>query len=241
MGKFIDLTGQRFGRLVVVERGENYVSPQGVKFARWKCKCECGNETTVLGLSLRQGKTQSCGCQIGGHKVNCYKEYDNYVVGITNENIEFKIDKSDYDKIKDYCWISHDKGYIHTRMGNKMVNLHRFVMNAPDDMFVDHINGDKTDNRKCNLRLCTNSQNQMNAKTSSRNTSGVKGVSWINKYQKWRASIRVNGTLISLGQYKIFDDAVKARKEAEQKYFGEYSYDNSQKIGGYNEVSTDRN
>ena len=54
---FIDLTGQRFGRLTVVERAEN-----SHKMARWRCKCDCGKETVVYGNNLRRGFTQSCGC-----------------------------------------------------------------------------------------------------------------------------------------------------------------------------------
>lgn len=57
-----DLTGQRFGKLVVKERAEDYVSPKGARSARWLCVCDCGNETVVLGSSLKAGKTHSCGC-----------------------------------------------------------------------------------------------------------------------------------------------------------------------------------
>lgn len=59
MSRLIDLTGQRFGRLTVVERG----SPKpGCSNARWRCKCDCGNETIVLGTTLRRGESTSCGC-----------------------------------------------------------------------------------------------------------------------------------------------------------------------------------
>lgn len=62
MGKMIDLTGQRFGRLTVIERAKNYVSPNGRQAARWICLCDCGNKTTVVGGDLRTGRTRSCGC-----------------------------------------------------------------------------------------------------------------------------------------------------------------------------------
>ena len=62
MGKFIDLTGQKFGRLTVVSRAENYITPKGLKFAMWNCVCDCGNKTTVVSGDLRGGKTKSCGC-----------------------------------------------------------------------------------------------------------------------------------------------------------------------------------
>ena len=62
MGAFKDLTGQRFGRLVVVERAEDYVSPSGHHLVKWHCKCDCGNEIDTVTASLKLGKTTSCGC-----------------------------------------------------------------------------------------------------------------------------------------------------------------------------------
>lgn len=58
----IDLTGQKFGRLTVINQAEHYISPQGVKVIRWNCVCECGNHTVVSANQLRRGKTVSCGC-----------------------------------------------------------------------------------------------------------------------------------------------------------------------------------
>jgi hypothetical protein len=54
--------GRTFGRLSVVKRLENYTSPRGVKFSKWLCRCECGNEKSVIGIDLKSGKTRSCGC-----------------------------------------------------------------------------------------------------------------------------------------------------------------------------------
>lgn len=62
MGKLIDLTGRRFGRLTVVGRAENYVSPRGKQATRWICQCDCGKKTTVVGGDLRDGSVKSCGC-----------------------------------------------------------------------------------------------------------------------------------------------------------------------------------
>lgn len=62
MGKIKDLTGQKFGRLTVIERAEDYISPNGKKTPQWKCKCECGNVKIVVGNILKRGLTQSCGC-----------------------------------------------------------------------------------------------------------------------------------------------------------------------------------
>jgi hypothetical protein len=62
MPTFIDLTGQRFERLTVVERTEDYISPKGKPSVQWKCRCECGKECVVIGSLLRRGAVKSCGC-----------------------------------------------------------------------------------------------------------------------------------------------------------------------------------
>ena len=59
---FLDLTGQRFGRLTVIKEADKYISPQGLKFVQWLCKCDCGNYTIVLATNLKKGTTKSCGC-----------------------------------------------------------------------------------------------------------------------------------------------------------------------------------
>ena len=88
---------------------------------------------------------------------------------------------------------------------------------------VDHINGDTLDNRKCNLRICTQADNMKNQKKHIRNTSGYKGVSWNKKSKAWEVSITQNGKRHYLGMYKDKEEAIKVRKEAEEKYFGEYN------------------
>ena len=66
IGNFIDLTGQKFGMLTVVERAENKITPKGHSYIMWKCVCDCGETTVVSGASLRSGNTKSCGCYAGG-------------------------------------------------------------------------------------------------------------------------------------------------------------------------------
>ena len=70
----------------------------------------------------------------------------------------------------------------------------------------------------------------MNRKITNRNTSGVVGVVWDKNKKKWEAIIRINKKQIHLGLFDNFEDAVSTRKQAEEKYFGEYSYDNSMKL-----------
>lgn len=88
---------------------------------------------------------------------------------------------------------------------------------------LDHKNGDPSDNRISNLRLATTSQNLMNSKTRTDNTSGVKGVSWSRKSKKWYAYIVVDQKMRALGLYDEIDDAITARKRAETELHGEFA------------------
>ena len=86
----------------------------------------------------------------------------------------------------------------------------------------------RNDNRKSNLRKTTTSDNIKNVGVRANNTSGVTGVQWKPRDNVWEAWITIMYNKIYLGRFNSFDDAVKARKEAEEKYFGEFSYENSQ-------------
>lgn len=244
MGKFIDLTGQRFGMLTVIRRGENHISPTNPKkpYVQWYCDCDCGNKDILIrGDSLKTGNTKSCGCyaKIFAYNVGkdnrLYNNYDltgEYGIGwTTNTNKEFYFDLEDYDKIKDYTWYENDSdGYIRTSFENKKIYFHRIIMDVHEfEIQVDHVGGklSRNDNRKCNLRLVTNSQNQMNRPLISTNTTGIAGVYWSSRLNKWVATIEANCKKHTLGSFNNLEDAEKARKEAEEKYFGEYSYDNS--------------
>lgn len=88
---------------------------------------------------------------------------------------------------------------------------------------VDHINGDGLDNRRCNLRLATNSENQCNARIRRNNMSGYKGVSWDKYCQKWRVQIRIEGKVTYVGLFDNSHDAARAYNEAALHYYGEFA------------------
>ena len=232
-----NLEGQKFNHLTVKYRGENTRFGQ----ARWWCKCDCGNPELILvpSGSLKNGHTKSCGCLHNKilynrklRKKNLYVDKgDYYQVFLEDSDKFFLIDKEDYEKVSDYYWSENNDGYIISHFEGKILRLHRIIMNIFDEKIkVDHIHGKETrnDNRKSNLRLCNTQQNAMNHSLSINNTSGVSGVIFDKQTDKWMASIWFNNKNIKLGRYVNFEDAVKARKEAEEKYFGEWSYDNSQ-------------
>jgi len=92
----------------------------------------------------------------------------------------------------------------------------------PLEKMIDHIDGNRSNNKINNLRLATNQQNLFNQGLSKNNTSGIKGVSWSNEKQKWVAQIFLNGRNIILGRYTHKEDAIKTRKEAEINYHGKF-------------------
>lgn len=231
MSAFIDLTGQKFGRLTVIERVQNYISPQNRQEARWLCKCDCGNTDIVRSSSLRSGHIQSCGClqkeksSENGRKFKKQNEYiftEEYVIGKMSNGIEFLIDEQDLEKVQDYCW-NLSQGYVASTANNHTIKIHRLIMDCPNNMEVDHINHNPLDNRRANLRIVTRSQNNWNTRVRNDNTSGIKGVNWREVNQSWCARIQVNSKRILLGYFKSFDEAVKARRKAEEKYYGEYN------------------
>jgi hypothetical protein len=100
----------------------------------------------------------------------------------------------------------------------------------PGTKILDHINGNGLDNRIENLRLANHSQNGSNQKKTHRNTSGTVGVVWHKSSKKWQAQIEVHQKNIYLGLFSSKADACAARKAAESRYFGSFSYDISQQL-----------
>jgi len=231
--KFNDLTEQKFGRWTVIKRVES----DKWGHSMWLCKCDCNGENSekiVCGDRLIRGVSKSCGCLIKeinilknkqNKKYNTYDLSGEYGIGYTSKGEEFYFDLEDYDKIKDYCWVNNGNGYIRsTKINNKRIYIHRLVTNCPSKMDIDHINHNIIDNRKSNLRICEHQKNMCNYTKPKNNTSGVKGISWDKYNNKWKAEIMENRKKISIGNFNKFEDAVKARKEAEEKYYGEYNY-----------------
>lgn len=114
---------------------------------------------------------------------------------------------------------------VHSYKRNKKVKhvyFHRLIMGSPDNLCVDHINGNILDNRRENLRICTNAENIRNQKRNITNTSGYKGVSWNKRYGKWVAFICFNGKNKNLGSFSTAEQAHKTYCEASSKYHGEF-------------------
>jgi hypothetical protein len=137
----------------------------------------------------------------------------------------FLLDAEDVERCLKYSWCYDTRGYLAASLpGHIHATLHRFVLGLDDGdgNTVDHINGDRGDNRKVNLRLCTPNQNAKNIKKKSNNTSGYPGVRQVEN-GKYVAQIMVNRKNITIGRYNTFQEAKMARIQAEIKYFGEFS------------------
>ena len=237
------MTGKVFDRLTVIKRDRDYVSPKGRKDTMWLCQCCCNKskQVTVRGCHLKSGATKSCGClskektilrNIDKRILNDFVKKGDYIEMFTSKHESFFIDSDDYEIASDIHWWFDSSGYVIGEKNGKRVWLHRIIMNCPVEYEVDHIHGEQTRNdcRKCNLRIVTISQNNQNHKIFSNNTSGCSGVSLRKETNKWRAYININNKRIYLGSFSTKDEAIEARKQAELKYYGEYSFDNSQNI-----------
>lgn len=138
------------------------------------------------------------------------------------------IDSEDHPKLAQYRWGlaggSKQDGYYAARTeAGQTIYLHRQVMGAKKGQEVDHINGNRLDARKKNLRFVTSTQNKWNMRLRKDNRHGCKGLRWREDVKSWRVNVKVEGKEIQIGYFKRKRDAIKARREAEKKYYGEYA------------------
>lgn len=142
-----------------------------------------------------------------------------------------KYSDQDHALVSKYNWgLQKIKGVIyartmvpnHVHRNRISLRMHRLIMRFPNCK-VDHRNRNGLDNRRCNLRLATNSQNSMNARTRRSSKTGYKGVHWAKRDERYVARIVLNYKPIGLGYFTNVIDAAKAYNAAAKKYFGEYA------------------
>ena len=136
-----------------------------------------------------------------------------------NEIARAIIDTKNINKVKYLKWRLNHNGYVYNN-SNSSIFLHRVILNT--NCFVDHINGNRLDNREQNLRICTKSQNQMNV--------NYKGYTFIENKQKYYAHIKINQKMINLGLYVYEIEAQFARWYAERLLFKDFAYDKEKPI-----------
>jgi hypothetical protein len=153
---------------------------------------------------------------------------------------EILVDHVDGELFRSHTWHVTSKGYVATNVKRNGVNwyegwatgkLHRMILKAPKGKVVDHINHNKLDNRRTNIRICTPQENARHCKKTTPTKSGLKGV-YDNRHGKWAAAIRVDDKLLHLGTFSTKEDAARTYDAAARKYFGEFALANfPQEIG----------
>lgn len=220
MGNRLDLIGNQYGRLLVVERKGSDEHRNAI----WKCICSCqdANEVMVTTNQLRSGNTKSCGClsketarnllQTHGLRYHpLYQVWRNMLARCNNPKAS-KYSQYGGRGIK-VCdrWLSSIENFIEDVSEGYEKGLE-----------LDRINNDG-DYEPDNVRWVTHQQNNMNKRSRKNTSSKYKGVSWMPKKGKWRAYITVNGKFHSLGSFLSEEDAAKAYNEAAKEMFGEYA------------------
>ena len=206
--KRLDLTGQRFGRLTVVSRAENIG-----RDTAWLCRCDCGNEVTVRTCYLRKGEKRDCGCDTSVPMLAGTRQYD--LTGQRFGKLTALRPLGAPDG-KNYRWLCRcDCGKeISAQVGNLRNGKAASCGcdRVPLAEYLHYVDG-------------TNVEMIRSQTVRSNNSSGVTGVYWVKRQQRWAASLCFKGERYHLGLFERFDDAVEARKEAEQKYFGTFLAD----------------
>lgn len=206
MREWPSLVGQRFGKLVVIEQAESSAAGQ----RRWVCQCDCGNRRVVLGTNLKRGTTASCGC----------KKYND----LTGRHIGrlTVIERSDRygtrGKRKTWLWKCRcDCGEITYKATDTLTNSAVSMCGRCAELYAT-----AKAREKAGFNGGTQLSKIKDINSQSKNLSGVRGVYFDSKSNRYRARIKFQGKLYNLGSYTNLEDAVKARKLGEEEYFGGY-------------------
>lgn len=224
-----NLIGQTFGLWTVIDEAESYKSPTtGEVICKcWLCRCICGTERIIRAAQLRYRKNNyGCGCKGINQRIRKNKVL-NCMEYVDRQGRIILFDECDLDIMKLGLWnVNSSSGYASS---NKYGLLHRKIMNVsnPKDQ-IDHINGNRSDNRRCNLRIVDNQHNCWNSTISSNNTSGHKNVVFDKQRNMWRIRISKDGKEYTWHS-KEFDEACRIAEEKHKQLFGEYSFYNSRK------------
>lgn len=147
----------------------------------------------------------------------------------TTKGVPILVDDEDYESLACYNWYLA-AGYAERYVAGsgkpgKRVRMHRQIMGleAGDPREVDHDNQIRTDNRRLNLRVCTEAQNQRNKPLQKNSTTGVKGVSFQKAKGKYQAKITINGKRIHIGVFSSLEEAGRAYAEAANRLHGEFA------------------
>ncbi len=201
------------------------------------CHCGCGQKTKIIRLTSNEhGRVAGephrfvrghnarglCRAPIIDSQDRGWREI------LLTKGMVTIVDAADYEWLSSFNWQAN-KAYLGFYAMRKVwvgktstnVLMHRFIMGAESGQEIDHVNGNRLDNRRSNLRFATREQNARNRKTPSNNKSGYKGVRL--ERRKWRARIQFDGKQISLGNFETPEEAAYAYNEAAKRYYGEFA------------------
>jgi hypothetical protein len=227
-----DLTGRHFGQWTVIEdSGKRLKGSCGNSRVRWLCQCSCGETALITTRGLTSGRSTRCN-RCAGRKANPTRviDFDTLAI-ICPDGREFLIDKRDYTLVKSYHWTINPRGYVCSNTFGVNIQLARVLFGLPPysrNREVDHISGDPLDNRRCNLRLCSTSDNARNRGLRSDSHTGYKGVSYRPSQGVYIARIVpwTNSKRLFLGQFETAEEAAAAYDRAAVLYHGEFARTN---------------
>lgn len=155
-------------------------------------------------------------------RTNTYIFEKDIVVIKTIKNESILVDKEDFENVKKWSWCVNKQGYAVANIKNKVVKINWLLFPKEKGKVHDHINGNRLDNRKCNLRLCTTFENSLNHGKQKNTPFVCVGVS--QTYNgKYRVRIMIKGKEIRIGTFEDLQTAILERKKAEQRYFNEFA------------------
>ena len=200
----VDLTGQRFGSLTVLTQGES----DGHGKSRWLCRCDCGSEKVILGSNLRRGTTVSCGCK--GRRDLTGQRFGTLTVLESSDRYAPRGNR------KRQLWKCRcDCGEITYKYTDVLTNPARNMCSACAGQYA----AEKA-RAQAGYVAGTQLSRIRGPSGTSDNLSGVRGVYLDPKTGKYRARIKFQGKIRNLGTFYNMDDAVKARRKAEEEIFG---------------------
>lgn len=143
------------------------------------------------------------------------------------------VDDEDFERVMQHSWCANKVGkiwYAQSRIKGKAVLMHRFILDVPCGKNTDHVNHDGLDNRRSNIRACSQSQNCANSGMRANNKNGFKGVLANHKGRSWCARIRKDYKQYYFCGFKTREEAARKYDQVATEWFGEFALTN-QKLG----------